>query len=284
MNVLVTGANGQLGKEFGFLSNNYKEFNFFLVKRKDLDITNKNTLKVYFQENKIDAIINCAAYTAVDLAEEEKEQAMLVNGKSVQFMVDLAEELNLKLIHFSTDYVFNGKTNIPYNIDEIVDPVNYYGVTKRVGEESIINSNSESIVIRTSWVYSTFGKNFVKTINSLSKDKEVLTVVEDQIGSPTYARDLATAVLEILANKNISEKGKIYHYANEGICSWYDLAKAIVEINGSLCKVLPVDSNTYKTTAKRPHYSVMNKKAIKRDFQVEIPYWRDSLKQCLKEL
>ena len=285
MNILVTGANGQLGSEIKVLSKNYS-YNFFFTNKKKLDIRDKEKIKIFTDKNKIDLIINCAAYTAVDRAESEKKLADLINHKAVQNLAEVSKQKNITLIHISTDYVFDGKNYKPYTEEDKTNPQGIYGLTKLKGEESFRNSEAKGIIIRTSWVYSSFGHNFVKTMLRL-KDRGELGVVFDQVGTPTYARDLAKTILEIIDKsfeKLNSFKAEIFHFSNEGVCSWYDFAKAIFEIKDIDIKIDPIETKDYPTPAKRPHYSVLNKNKIKKEFNIKIPYWRDSLKNCLKEI
>lgn len=285
MNILITGVNGQLGSEIRELSSQFSKELFFFEDSKTLDITNGELVNEYIKNNKIEAVINCAAYTAVDKAEDEYDNAQKVNGEGVKNIVTALEKVKGKLIHISTDYVFNGENFIPYTENQKVAPLGVYGKTKRVGEEYVINSNIEAIIIRTAWVYSNYGNNFVKTMMRLGKEREKLNVVFDQIGSPTYAKDLGKACLDILISQNkIDEKSKIYHYSNEGVASWYDFAKAIMEIGEIECEIYPIESKEYPTPAKRPNYSLLNKTKIKKDFSIQIPYWRDSLIDCIKKL
>ncbi len=284
MNILITGANGQLGSEIREISKNETKHNFLFEGSKTLDITKSSLVEDYIITNEIDVIINCAAYTAVDKAESDIERANSVNAIGVKNLVSSIEKVKGKIIHISTDYVFNGQNYSPYNESQDVDPLGVYGKTKREGEEFILNSNVEGIVIRTSWVYSSFGNNFVKTMLRLGKERDKLGVIFDQIGSPTYARDLAKICIFLLKEEQLDEHSKIYHYSNEGIASWYDFAKAIMLYGGLDCEVNPIETKEYPTPAKRPSYSVMNKANIKKDFNIEIPYWRDSLKDCIKEL
>ena len=285
MNILVTGSNGQLGSEIRELSLKYP-YNFFFTDVKELDITNKEDIKKYVNDKDIDLIINCAAYTAVDKAEEEKEKADLKNHKAVKFLADIAKEKNILLIHISTDYVFDGKNYRPYVEEDKVNPQNIYGLTKLKGEEVFKASGANGIIIRTSWVYSYYGHNFVKTMLRL-KDRGELGVVFDQVGTPTYAKDLAFTILEII-DKNLekvkNKNAEIYHYSNEGVISWYDFAKAIFDIENIDIKVNPIESKEYPIPAKRPYYSVLNKNKIKKEFNTEIPYWRESLKECLQRI
>ena len=287
MRVLITGSNGQLGSEIKELAANYKKIDFFCKDLPDLDICNFNLLKSFIIDNKINAVINCAAYTAVDKAEEDEIIAKKVNLEGVLNLVNALQTVNGKLIHISTDYVFNGDHFLPYKESDLVNPIGVYGKTKREGELALINSTLDAIVIRTSWLYSSYGSNFVKTMLRLGKENESLGVIFDQVGTPTYARDLAKTCLEILCGENsvnISNNGNLYHYSNEGVASWYDFAISIMELGGANCKVNPIQTKDYPTLAKRPQYSVLNKSKIKTDFKIEIPYWRDSLKDCIEKI
>lgn len=287
MNILVTGSNGQLGSEIKDLVLNYKKFNFFFKDLPELNISNSNQIDVFFFENKINTVINCAAYTAVDKAEGDEILAEKVNSEGVLNLVNALEKVNGKLIHISTDYVFDGNTFSPYEEIDEVNPIGIYGKTKRRGELAVINSDIDGIVIRTSWLYSAYGNNFVKTMLKLGNEKDELGVIFDQVGTPTNASDLAKTCLNILSDEssaNISTKGKIYHYSNEGVISWYDFARAIMELGSLDCKIRPIETKHYPTIAKRPHYSVLNKSKIKTDFNIEIPYWRDSLEKCIEKL
>ena len=287
MRVLITGSNGQLGSEIRELAANYKKLDFIFKDLPELDIYNIDALEKFIINHKINAVINCAAYTAVDMAEDNVEIAKKVNSIGVSNLINILEKVDGKLIHISTDYVFNGDHFMPYNESDSVSPIGVYGETKREGELAVINSVLDAIVIRTSWLYSSYGNNFVKTILRLAKQKEELSVIFDQIGTPTYARDLAKTCLEILCggiSVNISENGNLYHYSNEGVASWYDFAISIMKIGGKNCKVKPIQTKDYPTLAKRPQYSVLNKSKIKTDFKIEIPYWRDSLKDCIKKI
>ena len=287
MNILVTGSNGQLGSETKDLAANYKNFNFLFTDSSDLDICKSSQLDTFFTENKINAVINCAAYTAVDKAEEDAEIAEKVNAKGVMNLVNAVAKVNGKLIHISTDYVFDGNSFLPYQESDGVNPIGVYGNTKRSGELAVINADIDGIVIRTSWLYSAYGNNFVKTMLRLGNEREELGVIFDQVGTPTNASDLAKTCLEILSCKKqskINVKGNIYHFSNEGVASWYDFAVAIMELGKVDCHVKPIETKDYPTPAKRPHFSVLNKTKIKTDFEVEIPYWRDSLAVCVSKL
>ena len=282
-NILVTGSNGQVGSEIKELSSNYF-YNFFFTDRNSIDITCKDSIRDYCKANDINVIINCAAYTAVDKAETDIENADIGNRKAVKKLALISKELNIKLIHISTDYVFDGKNFKPYCEEFQTNPQGIYGKTKLDGENEMRDINpKDSIIIRTSWVYSSFRNNFVKTMLRLGKEKESLGVIFDQVGTPTYARDLAKAILDIIPQiKN--KKVEIYNYSNEGVLSWYDFAKEIMRMAKLNCKVNPIETFQYPTPAKRPHYSLLNKSKIKSTFNVEIPYWKDSLDECLIKL
>lgn len=278
-NILITGANGQLGSEFRYLSMTNENM-FIFTDFMELDITDQNQIEQAIIDNAVDCIINCAAYTNVDNAEDEFEQANLINNIGAGNLAKICAKCNIEFIHISTDYVFDGKNNIPYTEDMPTQPLGVYGRTKREGEKAVISVDGKSIIIRTSWLYSSFGNNFVKTMVRLGKERDVLSVVADQIGTPTYARDLAKAILKIVSTEN-KEYNKIYHFSNEGVCSWYDFAHSIMDISNIDCKVLPIDSRDYPTKVDRPFYSVLNKSVIKTDFEIYIPYWKDSCKACL---
>ncbi len=282
-NILVTGANGQLGSEIRELSKDFDN-NYIFTDKDELDITSEVSIKECIKNNNIDIIINCAAYTAVDKAEEDKEVADLINRKATKKLAKISKENNIKLIHVSTDYVFDGKAYKPYVEEYQTSPSSVYGQTKLDGEIQMQEINPHnSIIIRTSWVYSSFGANFVKTMLKLGKERDELGVIFDQIGTPTYARDLAHTILEILP-KIQNDKVEVYHYSNEGAISWYDFAKEIMKMGKINCKINPIETYQYPTPASRPHYSLLNKAKIKKKFEIEIPYWKDSLDSCLREL
>jgi len=284
MNILITGANGQLGREIHRQQTLLKPDNtLHFTDKEELDITNPQELKKYTSEGQIDTIINCAAFTDVDGAENDPESAYLINDTAVGNLASIALEKNIRLIHVSTDYVFDGHHYKPYRETDTPRPQGVYGKSKLAGEQRIMKKQA-GMIIRTAWLYSPHGKNFVKTISRLVKEKEELKVIYDQIGSPTHAGDLAHAILQILKKspKNHQLSG-IYHYANEGVCSWYDFAKEIARLKGSSCIIHPIESKDWPTPAPRPHYSVFNKQKIKDHFSIPIPYWRDSLGQMLKE-
>lgn len=285
MKLLITGSNGQLGSEIRELAPQFSDFKFQFSDLPQLDITDRIALDNYIVQNHIDGIINCAAYTAVDKAEEDAEIAELVNATAVGNLVAVTKKHNLKLIHISTDYVFDGTAHYPYAEDCEVSPIGVYGDTKQKGEKYILESSSNSIIIRTSWLYSSIGNNFVKTMLRLGEERDELGVIFDQVGTPTYAHDLAKACLDILNRTDrLDALSKIYHFSNEGVCSWYDFAKTIMMLGSVDCKVNPIETKDYPTPAQRPHYSVLNKARIKADFGVHVPYWRDSLALCIKRL
>ena len=288
-NILVTGSNGQLGNELKDLFNNgFVEINkiaeISFTDVDSLDLTDQSNLKKYIQDNSFDFVINCAAYTDVGKAESEKELAFKINADCVNNIVSSIKK-EAKFIHVSTDYVFDGNSYIPYTEEMPINPQSVYGESKEKGEKYALKFD-QSIVIRTSWLYSSFGNNFAKTIHKLCKEKDELNVIFDQIGTPTYANDLAKAIFQIVEQsitKNYFVPG-IYHYSNEGVCSWYDFAKAIVEKANSNCKVNPIESKDYPSPVKRPFYSVLNKHKIKSTYNIEIPHWIDGLNNFFKTL
>lgn len=282
MQILITGAYGQLGNELKVLRDNYPEWKFVFTDVDSLDITDGNAIQKCFAENDFNFVINCAAYTAVDKAESDKETAAKVNSLAPELLAFYSNLAGAKLINVSTDYVFAGDANQPYSEDYKVNPQSVYGLTKLEGEENCLRENSNTAIIRTSWLYSTFGNNFVKTMLRLGKERGELGVVFDQVGTPTYAADLARAILKIVESEKFVPG--VYHFSNEGVASWYDFAKEIFEIAGVECKVNPVLSDQFPTPAKRPHFSVLNKSKIKNTFGVAIPYWKDSLKDCIDRL
>lgn len=283
MKIAVTGKNGQLGSEFQFLAQNYREMDFMFLGLEELDISNQRSVERFFGKDTFDIIINCAAYTAVDKAEDEPEKAFAVNETGVSNLVKACMKYGMRLMHYSTDYVFNGKSYSPYVETDKVDPIGVYGKSKLAGEKAMLNSEINGLIIRTSWVYSEFGNNFVKTMIRLGREREELSVIFDQVGSPTNARDLAVATLEILRQPEKWKQGiDIYHFSNEGVCSWYDFALAIHQQQSIDCKVKPILTKDYPTKAKRPYYSVLDKSKIKRDFGVEILHWESSLGRMLK--
>lgn len=280
INVLVTGSNGQLGSEIRKISEQYPKLKFSFTDVVELDITDPWKVADYLTIFKPQFLVNCAAYTAVDKAETDVDTATLLNATAVRILAEQSAEINCKMIHISTDYVFDGKGPRPYSEDNPVNPQSVYGRTKLEGELLCQKYNPESVIIRTSWLYSAFGNNFVKTMLRLGNEKPELGVIADQIGSPTNAADLARAILTIISSvesgKKSFERG-IYHYSNEGVASWYDFTKAIFDIKGINCLVKPIASEDFPSTVNRPPYSVLNKSKIKLIFGLQIPYWRDSL-------
>jgi len=278
-NILITGSNGQLGNEMRIVSEKYPDYQYFFTDIEELDITNKTAIDNFVAQNKIDFIVNCAAYTAVDKAENDVEFCYKLNRDAVKNLAEVASKYAAKIIHISTDYVFNGTNYIPYTEEDTVNPLGIYGKSKLAGEEVLRETCADAIIIRTSWLYSSFGNNFVKTMLRLGKEKDTLNVVFDQIGSPTYAADLAQAIMSIISsNRWLSG---IYHFSNEGVCSWYDFTKAIHRLTEISCKVSPIESKDFPTPTRRPNYSVFNKAKIKSCYNIEIPHWEESLEKCL---
>ncbi len=287
-NILVTGSSGQLGHEIRGLAytHKYKIHKYFHTGRKNLDITDRDKVKLFVDSNSIDCIINCAAYTNVDKAESEPDMATMVNASAVEGLVHEAAKYKIPVIHVSSDYVFDGANYIPYREDDIANPVSAYGRSKLQGENHVLQYELGTIV-RTSWLYSSRGKNFFNTILKLGEEKDEIKVVYDQIGTPTYARDVAIVLLDIATiatGGNNRFAGKIYHYSNEGVCSWYDFAIEILRLTGRNCRIIPVETPEYPTLAKRPYYSVLNKSKIKNELSMTIPHWRSSLQNCIDKL
>jgi dTDP-4-dehydrorhamnose reductase len=284
MNVLVTGSNGQLGSELRLRAGGYPDFNFFFTDLAELDITDENAVGSFVRLNGIACVINCAAYTAVDRAEQEEEIAFRINAAAAAILARVCTANQALLVHISTDYVFDGTNHLPYREDDVTRPVSVYARSKHQGEAEVINHASRALVIRTSWLYSSFGQNFVKTILRLGRERDRIGIIFDQVGTPTYAGDLADAILTMIRTRPQHQGVEIYHYSNEGVASWYDFARAILDFAGSGCTVTPIETQEYPLPAVRPAYSVFNKAKIKRDFGLEIPYWRDSLKKCMEIL
>ena len=282
MRVMVTGANGQLGRSIQDLSNAHPDLTFYFTDVAELDITNEADVDKYFSEISFDYCINCAAFTAVDKAETDSENAFLINAEAVRNLAVACKATNVVLIQISTDFVFDGLKETPYNEEDEPNPLNIYGNSKLKGEKHVLDILKKFFIIRTSWVYSEYGHNFLKTMLRLGSEKKELSVVCDQIGTPTYAKDLANVLLTIIKEEK-SDYG-IYHYSNEGIASWYDFATAIFDISNTKIKLLPITTVAYPTPAKRPRYSVIDKSKLKRMLGIEIPNWRNSLGNCLKEL
>ncbi|MFZ4520668.1 MAG: dTDP-4-dehydrorhamnose reductase [Bacteroidales bacterium] len=284
MKILVTGSNGQLGNELRTLAADHPDDHFIFTDVAELDITSEEAIEALVLKDRPEAIINCAAYTAVDKAEQEDNLAFLINATAVGNLARVASRFNALLIHISTDYVFDGKGYKPYIEDDPTNPVSLYAKSKHAGEQQVQSYATRAIIIRTSWLYSEFGHNFVKTILKYGKERGQLNVVFDQTGTPTYARDLAKAILLILASKQAVSGVEVLHYSNEGVASWYDFAKTIVEISGISCKISPIETKDYPLPAVRPFYSVFNKSKIKQRYSLEIPYWKDGLKECMERM
>lgn len=282
MNLLVTGSNGQLGTEMRrLLASNHQNCTFTDVQ--ELDITNLDDIRQCLLENMTDVIINCAAYTNVDKAEDDYATADLLNHKAVENLAVACKERSATLIHISTDYVFQGDGNLPCREDHPTNPLGVYGKTKLAGELSIQNSGCNFLIFRTAWLYSPFGNNFVKTMRRLTSERTTLQVVFDQIGTPTYAGDLARLIYHIIETNQLYKTG-IYHFSNEGVCSWYDFAKEINSLSGNSCDIRPCHSDEFPSKVKRPHFSVLDKTKTKETFNYRIPYWKDSLIKCIQEL
>jgi len=284
--ILITGANGQLGSELKNVSKNYYGYDFIFTDISDLDISSPGKTADFLHETRPDWIINCAAYNFVDKAEDEYDKALLVNGTAVNNIAEAIKGSECRFIHISSDYVFDGQANTPYNESSVPNPEGAYGRSKLEGEKGALLHHG-SMIIRTSWLYSSYGSNFVKTILAKAKEHDSLKVVFDQTGAPTWAADLAEAILSIIAGvirNQIAFNAGVYHYSNEGVCSWYDLALETVKEAGLQCKIIPILSKEYPTAAKRPFYSVLDKSKIKENYNLEIPHWRTSLKKCIKLL
>jgi len=293
MKILVTGKNGQLGQSIKRLLDekcfaNLSSFSFIFTSREELNLESLESIQSYFVRNDIDIIINCAAYTKVDQAEEDQNQANLINHNAVRELAKISKKNKIKLIHISTDFVFNGYKREPYNEDDETLPINIYGETKLAGELAIISTMPfNSIIIRTGWVYSEFGNNFVKTILNLATKSNTLDIVSDQIGTPTYAYNLANLILQIVGSESFLENEKptsIFHYSNEGKSSWYEFAKEVISISGINCHLNPINTEDYPLPAKRPKYSILSKKKISQEYALSIPHWKNALKDCLKNL
>ena len=282
--IVITGSNGQLGKELQQLAPTFSQFEFHFLGREKMPIDHFSIVRNVVETLKPDYFINCAAYTAVDKAENEKDAAFLINAEAVGFLAEICKEYNIKFIHISTDYVFDGTKNTAYRENDVVNPLGVYGASKLEGERSAIEQNPTSLIIRTSWVYSSYGNNFVKTMMRLMKEKESLNVVSDQIGSPTYAADLAQAILIIITNCQLATNNwhsGIFHFSNEAEISWYDFAVAIKEMIGSSCNVHPIPTTAYPTPAKRPMYSLMDKHKFVSTFGISLKPWKESLRNCI---
>jgi dTDP-4-dehydrorhamnose reductase len=293
MRILVTGKNGQLGRTFQKLvsdkkNNDYTDFQCVFAGRDELDFSLKDSIISYFKNNYFDVLINCAAYTKVDEAEDNEEKANLINNSALLEIAKIANKNNMRIIHISSDYVFDGAKNKPYSEKNIASPLNIYGKTKLAGEKAILSlMNLNAVIIRSGWIYSDYGNNFVDTILKLAKENTYLKIVSDQIGSPTYANDLAETILKIIDDKNFNQNdfsSKIFNYSNLGGCSWYDFAKEIVSVSKINCKITPIKTQDYPLPAIRPKYSILSKKKIIKEFEIDIKHWKESLKVCLENL
>ena len=282
MNILITGCNGQLGNEMQLLEKQHPQHTYFNTDVTELDITNREAIEAYVEQHQIDGIVNCAAYTAVDKAESDEDLCQLLNAEAPAFLAHAIGQRKGWMIQVSTDYVFDGTHHTPYQEDDDTCPNSVYGRTKLVGEFNVQKFCQRSMIIRTAWLYSTFGNNFVKTMMRLGRERSQLGVIFDQVGTPTYARDLARCIFVAI------EKGivaGIYHFSNEGVISWYDFAKAVHRLAGiTTCHVRPLHTSEYPTPAARPHFSVLDKTKVKQTYGIEIPYWEESLLECIEQL
>ena len=286
MNILITGANGQLGHEMQRVakeSNDNYIFTDVAEGYENLDITDLEAIRKMVKANNVEIIVNCAAYTNVDRAESDFDTANLINNTAAGNLATAMKEVEGTLIHVSTDYVFQGDRNIPCREDWPTNPLGVYGKTKLAGEKAIEATGCQHIILRTAWLYSQWGKNFVKTMQSLTASKDSLKVVFDQVGTPTFAGDLADAIAHIINTRQLDKTG-IYHFSNEGVCSWFDFAKVICELSGNTCDIQPCYSEEFPSPVKRPHFSVLDKSKLKSTFGIRVPYWTDSLKKCIKQL
>jgi len=284
MKILVTGSNGQLGNEIRSVAKDYPDYEFIYTDIDELDITDRQKVDLFCVTNKPHVILNCAAYTAVDKAESDGSMAYLINATAVENLSRSAAGIDALMVHVSTDYVFDGKTWIPYTETDQTDPQSVYGNSKLAGEEAVLNYAGKGIILRTSWLYSAFGNNFVKTMIKYGTEREELRVVFDQVGTPTYARDLARVILDIIP-LSIQKSGvNLFHYSNEGVTSWFDFAHTIITFSDIDCQVRPILTKDYPVSAVRPCFSVLNKSKIKETFNITIPYWSDSVKDCILRL
>lgn len=282
MNILVTGANGQLGNEMRRITAGSRD-HYIFTDVAELDITDASAVSDMVKGNDVEVIVNCAAYTNVDKAEDDEATADLLNNLAVRNLAEAAAAADALLIHVSTDYVFSGNGCIPYTEDSPVEPLGAYGRTKLAGEKSLAAAGCRYMIFRTAWLYSQFGKNFVKTMRKLTAEKDTLNVVFDQVGTPTYAGDLAALIFKVISERMTGRQG-IYHFSDEGVCSWYDFAVEICSLSGNVCDIRPCHSDEFPSRVKRPHFSVLDKTLVKNTFGISIPYWKDSLKKCIDEL
>jgi dTDP-4-dehydrorhamnose reductase len=280
--ILITGSHGQLGNEMQQTAKRFPQFNYLYTDIEELDICDKAALVAFVKANAVNVFVNCAAYTAVDKAEDDVELCYKINADAVRNIGEIAAENNLKVVHVSTDYVFDGTNHIPYTEDQPVCPATVYGKSKLAGEQALLKTCKQAVILRTAWLYSSFGNNFVKTMMKLGTERDSLNVIFDQIGTPTYAADLADAIMRIISSKNFVPG--IYHFSDEGVCSWYDFTKSIHRLAGITCDVHPIETKDYPARTPRPHYSVLNKAKIKSTYSIVIPHWEESLERCIKIL
>jgi len=280
--ILITGSHGQLGNEMQQASAGFPAFRFLYTDVEDLDICDKKALDAFVKTNQVNIIVNCAAYTAVDKAEDDEALCYKINTDAVRNIGEIANENGIKVVHISTDYVFDGTNHIPYTEDQPVCPSSVYGKSKLAGEQALLESCKQTVIIRTAWLYSSFGNNFVKTMMKLGAERDSLNVIFDQIGTPTYAADLAKTILQVLSHNDFVPG--IYHFSDEGVCSWYDFTKSIHRIAGIQCDVHPIETKDYPVRTPRPHYSVLNKAKIKSTYDLVIPHWEESLVKCIEIL
>jgi dTDP-4-dehydrorhamnose reductase len=283
--ILITGSNGQLGSEIQRLASSFPDMQFVYTDVEELDLTDQHAIAKLFAQQSFDVCVNCAAYTAVDKAEDDRELAMLINATAVEYLAQVCAEHHVALVHVSTDYVFDGTHHQPYVETDQPSPNSYYGLTKLAGEKAVEQNAETAVIVRTAWLYSAFGNNFVKTMLRLGNERDELGVVVDQIGTPTYAGDLAQAILDLIDGDKIEhQKIELYHYSNEGVISWYDFAQAIMREAGVDCKINAIESKDFPAKANRPFYSVLNKAKIKSKAGLAVPYWLDSLKKVIHQL
>ena len=280
--ILITGSHGQLGNEMQQAAARFPAFRFIYTDVEDLDICDKAALDAFVKANAVNVIVNCAAYTAVDKAEDDVELCYKINAEAVRNIGEVAHQNGLKVVHVSTDYVFDGTNYVPYSEDQAVSPNTVYGKSKLAGEQALMETCEQAVILRTAWLYSSFGNNFVKTMIKLGTERDSLNVIFDQIGTPTYAADLADTILKILSHETFTPG--MYHFSDEGVCSWYDFTKTIHRIAGITCDVRPIETKDYPARTPRPHYSVLNKAKIKATYGITIPHWEESLERCMKIL
>ena len=280
--ILITGSHGQLGNEMQQAAARFPAFRFIYTDVEDLDICDKAALNAFVKANAVNVIVNCAAYTAVDKAEDDVELCYKINAEAVRNIGEVAHQNGLKVVHVSTDYVFDGTNYMPYSEDQAVSPNTVYGKSKLAGEQALMETCEQTVILRTAWLYSSFGNNFVKTMIKLGTERDSLNVIFDQIGTPTYAADLADTILKILSHETFTPG--MYHFSDEGVCSWYDFTKTIHRIAGITCDVRPIETKDYPARTPRPHYSVLNKAKIKATYGITIPHWEESLERCMKIL